>query len=46
MTNTIAMTDRPKPTAEDAALGHILEIEMQRDGFNFVPAAQADYLFT
>ncbi len=46
MTNTIAMTDRPKPTAEDAQLGQILVTEMQRAGFDFVPAAQADYLLT
>jgi hypothetical protein len=28
VTNTIAMTDRPKPTAEDAELGQILATEM------------------
>jgi hypothetical protein len=45
-TNTIAMTDRPAPTQEDAALGRMVTTEMQREGFIFVPAAQADYLLT
>lgn len=43
-TNTIAITDRLHPSAEDEALGRLLTDEMQRSGFIFAPAAQADFL--
>lgn len=45
-TNTLAFTARPNPSAEDAALGQMLVAEMRREGFVFVPEAQADYLLT
>ena len=45
-TNTIALTERPHPNAQDQALGQMLVTEMQREGFHFVSAAQADYLLT
>src|ERR1700744_261468 len=42
--NTLAMTDRLHASPEDVALGRLLTDEMQRAGFTFAPAAQADFL--
>jgi hypothetical protein len=45
-TNTFALTLRPNPTKEDAALGRMVVDELQRDGFSLVPVERADYLLT
>lgn len=42
-TDKIALTLRPNPGAEDAELGRLLTAELQRQGFNLVPQAEADY---
>ena len=39
----IALTLRPNPSAEDAEVGRILTAELEREGFNLVPLAEADY---
>ena len=46
LTNTFAFTERPNPSLEDAELGRMLVTEMQREGFKFVPATQADFQMT
>lgn len=45
-TNSIGLTDRPNPTPQDAELGRMLVGEMQQEGFQIVPSAQADFLLT
>ncbi len=40
----IALTLRPQPSPEDAALGRLLVDELKREGFNLVPMEKADYL--
>ena len=42
-TDKIALTLRPNPGAEDEELGRLLTAEFQRQGFNLVPQAEADY---
>ncbi len=39
----IALTLRPNPSYEDAEVGRVLTAELQREGFNLVPLAEADY---
>ncbi|HEX4349897.1 MAG TPA: hypothetical protein VH251_05905 [Verrucomicrobiae bacterium] len=45
-TDKLALTLRPDPTDEDARLGRILTAELEREGFNLVPLAEADYALT
>ena len=45
-TNTVALTQRPNPTPEDAALGQMVVAELQHAGFTLGPAERADYLLT
>ena len=45
-TDKLALTLRPSPTEEDARLGGILTAELNREGFNLVPLAEADYALT
>ncbi len=42
----LALTDRPNPSAEDAALGKLLVADLTQRGFNLVPTEQADFLLT
>jgi len=42
-TDKIALTLRPNPSQEDAQLGRLLTAELQREGFNLVSSAEADY---
>lgn len=42
-TDKIAFALRPNPNSEDAELGRLLTAELKREGFNIVPAAEADY---
>jgi hypothetical protein len=45
-TNTLALTLRPNPSPEDAELGRMVLVELQRSGFALVPNVEADYLMT
>ena len=42
-TDKIALAFRPNPSPEDAQLGRLLTAELQRQSFNLVPTAEADY---
>jgi hypothetical protein len=42
-TDKISMALRPNPSAEDAALGSILQAELKSEGFDIVTNADADY---
>jgi hypothetical protein len=42
----IALTDRPNPSAQDAAMDRLLVTELQREGFTLTSSDQADYLIT
>lgn len=44
--NKFALTDRRNPSPTDAKLGQLVVAELQAQGFQLVPAEQADYLLT
>jgi hypothetical protein len=45
-TNTIALTLHEAAKPDDAAMGQLLQAELQREGFALVPAERADYLLS
>lgn len=46
LADKIALTERPNPSAQDAALGRLLVTELQSEGFALTSPDQADYLIT